>query len=246
MRGSGSYSDTVKAIRDRINPKEFENAHFNRSQKGDLLIRFKNSQSVEDEIRRMREKLVGTGPEIQNVISLGRLDRFLIIDIDPSITETELLETLKTLAPEKLRDTVRINGFWHTSSGHAKAVVSAPRGVFTKINRIKVGFFLCRIQHKTPPPPRCYKCHGFGHYSKTCEGPNLNGTCRRCAGGHPTIDCTMGNDRCVACERGGIPPRPHRPGSAQCGARTMGGGGVPPPGDPLDLRDGLPTAPSRI
>lgn len=168
---------------------------------------------MEDEIRKMRDQLVGTGPEIQNVISLSRLDRFLIIDIDPSITEAEFLETLKTLVPEKFRDIVKINGFWHTSSSHAKAVVSVPRGVFTTIKRIKVGFFLCRIQHKDPPPPRCYKCHGFGHYSRTCEGPNL-GTCRRCARGHPTIDCTMGHDRCVVRERRGIPPIPHRSGSA--------------------------------
>lgn len=112
VRGAKSYTETVKAIKDRIDPKDFENAHFNKSLKGDLLIRFTNTQSVEEELRKMREKLADAGPEIiQNVISLGRLDRILIIDIDPSITEVELLEALKVAVPEKYREIVRMNGF---------------------------------------------------------------------------------------------------------------------------------------
>lgn len=56
VRGSKLYAETVKAIKDRIDPREFENAHFNKSRTGDLLIRFTNSQSVEEELKKKGEK----------------------------------------------------------------------------------------------------------------------------------------------------------------------------------------------
>lgn len=94
----------------------------------------------------MRDKLADMGPEIiQNVITLGKLDRILIIDIDPSIVEVELLKALKAVVPEKYREIIRINGFWQTHSGHAKAIESVPRGVYSVVRRIKIGFFLCRV-----------------------------------------------------------------------------------------------------
>lgn len=126
----------------------------------------------------MRDKLANMGPEtISNTITLGRLDRILIVDIDPTITEAELLEALKEKVPEKYREIIRINGLWQTSADLAKAIATVPRGVFLTIRRIKIGFFLCRIQVKAPPPPKCYKCHGFGHFSRSCEGLDLGGTC---------------------------------------------------------------------
>lgn len=154
VRGTKSYTNTVKAIKGRINPKEFENVHFNKSRKGELLIRFSNTQTVEDELKSMRDKLADISPEmIQNAITLGRLDRILIKDIDPTIVEPELLEALKAIVPEKYKGIIRINGFWQTSSGLAKAVASVPRGVFSVVRRIKVGFFLCRVQQKALPLP---------------------------------------------------------------------------------------------
>lgn len=57
------------------------------------------------------------GPEvIQNVVTLGRLDRIIILDIDPSTTEDEILEALMKIAPAKFREYIRINGLWKTSS----------------------------------------------------------------------------------------------------------------------------------
>lgn len=97
MRGSKPCPETVKAIRERIDLKDFVNVHFNKSRKGELLIRFTNIQTIEEELKRMRDKLSDMGPEvIKNVITLGKLDRIIILDIDPSIAEVELLEALKT------------------------------------------------------------------------------------------------------------------------------------------------------
>lgn len=171
---------------------------------------------------------------VRSVATLGRLDRILILDLDPSITEDEILEALKAMVPENWRETIKINGMWMTSSGYAKALASIPRGVLSAAKRIKVGFFLCRVQSSYPHPPRCYKSHDFGLFAKTCEGPDVSGTCRRCTGSHPIRDCTEGCEKCVTCDRRGIPPILHEPGSARCGARKAAGSKTSPPGDPPD------------
>lgn len=75
----------------------------------------------------MRNKLLDIGSEvIQSVVTLSRLDRVLILDIDPSVTEGKLSEALKATVPEKFKDTTCINGLWRTSLGYAKALASAP------------------------------------------------------------------------------------------------------------------------
>lgn len=53
-----------------------------------------------------------------------------------------------------------------------------------------------------------------------CEGPDLEGTCRRCGvKGDLEKSCDAGHDRCVACERAGFSRSSHRTGSAGCAAR---------------------------
>lgn len=152
VRGPKPYPKIVKAIKERIDSKDFgNNVHFNKPRK--LLIRFTNNKTIEEELKRMRDKLSDMGPEvIRNMITLGRLDRILILDIDPSTAGVEILEVLKAIAPEKLKETIRINGLWQTSSGYAKALFSVFRGVFYAMRRIRVGFFLCRVQLSALPP----------------------------------------------------------------------------------------------
>lgn len=128
------------------------------------------------------------------------------------------MNALKAAMPKHQRGMIRLIDLWRTTSGYSKAVASVPRGVFTKMNRGKIGFFLCRVQLSNPPPPRCYQCHDFEHFAKTCRSLKLGGTCRRCAGNHSTNDCTEPTDRRVA---RGIPPVAHKPGFAQCGARKL-------------------------
>lgn len=122
---------------------------------------------------------------------------------------------------------VGLTGMWQSLSGYAKALASVFRGVYS-VKRIKIGFFLCRIQVNDLPPPRCYRCHDIGHYAKACDGPDLGDTCRRCAGKHTTNRCTEGEDRCVACDRRRIPPIAHELGSNKCGARRIADTRGPP------------------
>lgn len=46
---------------------------------------------------------------------------------------------------------------------------------------------------------RCYKCCGFGHYSKDCK--ELNSSCSKCSGTHCFKDCKSESNQCVNCTK---------------------------------------------
>lgn len=136
------------------------------------------------------------------MVTLGSQERITILDIDPSSDENEILDALRAAVPASQRERVKITGVRQTNAGFAKALATVPRGISSMVRHIRVGFFKCRVRRSTPPPPRCYKCHDHGHIAKQCDGPDLSGTCLRCASKeHATNDCTEGPDRCVVCER---------------------------------------------
>lgn len=194
--------------------------HLKRSRNGDLIVEF-TDQNSGDDVRKVRDRLVNMGlDEIGKVVTLGRQDRIIILDIDPSSDEKEVLDALRAAVPEGHEDSVRVTGLRQTRSGCALASATVPRGFSLSTRSIKIGLFKCRVRQSTPPIPRCYRCHDHGHIARDCGGPDLRGTCLRCASGaHSTNHCTSGEEKCVACDRWGLPPLQHKPGSAQCGIR---------------------------
>lgn len=155
LRDAKSHPEVMKTIKEHMNPGEFNNnIHFNKSRKGELLIRFTNSQTIDEDLKKVRNQLSDMGPEaIRNVVTRGRLDHILILEVDPSTTEDEILEALRKTTPPKTREYIRINGLWKTSSGYDKALATVPREVFSAVRRVRVGFFLCRTRHSAPPLP---------------------------------------------------------------------------------------------
>lgn len=102
VKASKSYSDVVKTIKEHMRPTDFGEyfRFFKKSKKGNLLIKFANSQGSEDDVQRVRDKLSNINPEvIGRVFTLGRPDKIDIIDIDPSSSKAEALEALRTAAP---------------------------------------------------------------------------------------------------------------------------------------------------
>lgn len=226
VKGARPYPEVVKAIKERVDPCEFsDNVHFNKSRNGDLLIRFTNSESIGEEIKKMKSKLSDLDPDvIRNVSTLGRLDSLLILDIDPSITKEELLEALRRITPAKIRDNIKINGLWETRSGYVKAWASVPRGVFTMVRRVKIGFFLCRVQVSVP-------LHSVATNSMTSvtlpshvEGPTLAASAEG-SRGHNLLGNVPRGRRDVLLVRGGvIPPsriNPAPPNAAPGGKRIL-------------------------
>lgn len=86
------------------------------------MIKFDRNKDIEKELARVRDKLSSLGPEvIRRVVTLGRLDKIQILDIDPSTSEQEVLGSHKAAVPRKSCDMVGLAGLWKTSSGYAMA-----------------------------------------------------------------------------------------------------------------------------
>jgi len=94
------------------------------------------------------------------------------------------------------------------------------RASASTVTRVPIGWTMCRVRPRRPEPEKCFRCHGFGHKSNNCSGPDLSLNCRRCGEpGHELKSCLADKDRCVACERAGIERYEHKPGSGMCKAR---------------------------
>lgn len=175
VKGAKPYNETVRAIKDLMGPAELGNKiHFVKSRNAELIIRFETSEEMVEELARVPEKLFFLGPDvIKNVVILGRLDRVIILDIDPSTNEEEVLLALRAATPKKLRAMIKVSALWQTTSGHMKALASVPRGVFSARNRLKIGYFLCRLKINAPlPPPDASGATISGTLARTAKGPN--------------------------------------------------------------------------
>ncbi|XP_015511261.1 uncharacterized protein LOC107218032 [Neodiprion lecontei] len=75
----------------------------------------------------------------------------------------------------------------------------------TQEGRLKVRWINCRVREQTQVV-RCFRCHGFGHYSANCGDPVDGSTsCMRCGqDGHLSKACTR-DPRCSVCAAAGGP-----------------------------------------
>lgn len=191
--------------------------------KGDLLVELtKGTKAVAATLNIQNEllkKLPGT-----IVTRLRHSAEVEITDLDEVTTKEEVLAAiLKAIPGDDLPpEEVKVNGLLATRGGRQMATATVPLAISQNLTYIRVGWTQCRVRPRRPDPPRCYKCHGFGHSSRQCSGPDLTLACRRCgANGHRQDTCTAGEDHCVACDRLKSPRVPHKPGSGSCSARRI-------------------------
>ena len=146
-----------------------------------------------------------------------------ITDLDEVTTKEEVLDAIrKTIRDEDLpsAEEIKITGLWATREGRQMATATVPISISRTLTSIRVGWTQCRVRPRRPEPARCYRCHGFGHSTRQCTGPDLSTACRRCGfTGHTQATCTETEDHCVACDRMKSPRVPHKPGSGACAAR---------------------------
>ncbi|KAL4107313.1 hypothetical protein QTP88_017680 [Uroleucon formosanum] len=115
---------------------------------------------------------------------------------------------------------MQITGLWPTRSGQQIATARMTRAAASSISRVPIGWTMCRVRPRRSEPGKCFRCHGFGHQSGNCSGPDLSSNCKRCGEpGHELKQCLADKDLCVACERAGFERYEHKPGSGMCKAR---------------------------
>ncbi|KAL4121741.1 hypothetical protein QTP88_014192 [Uroleucon formosanum] len=168
------------------------------------------------------------GDAVGGVSQLSQFTVVEIVDLDAVTTEGKVLLALRTAihgseddqAAICKREAVQITGLWSTRSGQQIATARMTRASAAIVIRVPIGWTMCHVRPRRPEPEKCFRCHGFGHRSDNCSGPDLSLNCRRCGeSGLELKECLADKDRCVACERAGIERFEHKPGSGMCKAK---------------------------
>lgn len=218
--GGLSYADTLKKVRE--SEVDFEGlgtrvTSMRKTTSGDLIVELTKSNKSMAAVDVLRDKIVSVIPG-SSVKCLRQTAEVEIVDLDEITTKDEVQAAiLRSINAEDAM--VSVTGIWKTRSGQQMATATVPIAALGKLTHICIGWLRCRVRPRREQPQRCYRCHGFGHGSRQCSGPDLSGTCRRCGlSGHLEKTCSAGDDKCVACDRMGHNGATHRPGSGACAA----------------------------
>lgn len=231
---SSSYADTVKVVKATgVDVKEFGATvtSMRKTRAGDLLVELAKSRQSTATAESLRNALQGKlGPSWGTVTRLSPTTILEVLDLDATASKEEVLSSILASVPGEDSDPavqayncdVVVTGLWCVRSGQQVATVRVPHSLANRITHINVGWIRCRVRIRKPDPPRCHRCHGFGHNALGCGCPDVSNACRRCGqDGHKETACPEGVAKCVACTRAGLETKAHKPGLAGCAAKRM-------------------------
>lgn len=234
-----SFEGTLRTVQKAVDPGALgvNVKRISKTLNGHLLIEMSGGPKAASEAAALRRAVLEKAGGLENkVTQLGTAIEVEIIDLDPCAQKEDIqaaletaMETYGTDDAKVLKDQVAITGLWQVRSGTQIATATLPRAA-AQLTTLRVGWTVAKVRPRRPEPLRCYRCHGFGHSTAECAGPDLTGKCRKCGGdGHLEKSCADAG-KCVACDRLGQQYLPHRTGSGGCLARRrseMNGGDGP-------------------
>jgi len=223
-----SYADTLRQVRGTEIDLIVLGTHvtsMRKTLKGDLIVELTKVAKATAATSATRDKLAES-IEGSTVTRLTRHTAEIeITAFDEVTTREEVLAAILKSAPDGQplsADEVKKTGLWATRDSRQMATATVPIAVSQRLTSVRVGWTQCRVRPRRPEPAKCYRCHGYGHGTRQCSGPDLSHACRRCGqSGHTENTCTEGTELCVACDRIKAPRVPHKPGSGACAARRI-------------------------
>ncbi len=83
--------------------------------------------------------------------------------------------------------------------------------------RLKIGWINARVRERLMVP-RCFRCLGFGHHRRECNGVDRHDQCNKCGGkDHKRKTCPADKTTaCFLCSAAGHQDTAHLPGSGGC------------------------------
>lgn len=203
-----------------------------------VLVEMRRNENALKNADKLRHAIAeALGDQAAEVARLGRKQEVEVTGMDGVTTKEEVLDALLTILPSgyegsaaSAKAEVKFTAMWPTIRGEMVTTVEVPYTWPTGERKVRIGWTLCSVRPRCPPPLRCHRCRGYGHSAYNCKENDLSEACRKCGvAGHRERVCTADETRCVTCER--IEAK-HRPGFGACAARraavTRSAGGERP------------------
>ncbi|XP_058456323.1 uncharacterized protein LOC131433746 [Malaya genurostris] len=211
-----SYAEVLRAMRMNPDLKELgeDVQKVRRTRNGEMLFELKrNPKAGSISYKELTEKALGNKVGVRALCPEATLR---CNDLDEITTEEDVKFALKEQCElGEVQMTIRIrNGPDGTKVASIKLPVDAANKAL-KVEKICVGWSVCPLS-VSQLPDVCFKCLGFGHFARNCQGPDRSKLCRRCCKeGHKAKDCTK-PPKCLICAATG--DNKHPTGGSRCPA----------------------------
>lgn len=171
---------------------------------GRLIFKVKTRADTQ-RFKETLDKMDTLKEEIKVTVPRRRLDRVLVLSVEPDVDEDAVRASLhRSLLVEGRAggdgddDGIEIVKKIQTRSGKVNWLVGVKRGdseILVKKRRICIDMERYRVVSFIPIV-RCFNCQSFGHTAAKCENDMK---CVKCAGHHSIKDCTVSEIACANC-----------------------------------------------
>ena len=211
-----TYAEVLTKIRLNAGTDQLNIKSVRRTKNGAVLMELiKDSNNTGALCQRIKE-VVGQEGAVKNLIPRQTLE---IKDLDSLTTKEEVEDAFKREL-NGLAGGIRINLTKANSREQKMAFVEIDERSaleLIKVGKIRVGFVIARFGTKINVQ-RCYRCLGYGHIAKDCEGPERKDACYKCGEtSHKAGNCSA-EARCFLCAESKVEANRlrHIPGSGGC------------------------------
>ena len=201
-----SYADLLRKVRTDPELKELgENVvKTRRTQTGAMLLELKKDPAVKSSaFKSLVEKAVGYESKVR---ALSPETTIECRNLDEITTEEELEDALIVLLDDRTTPmAIRLRKAYGGTQIASIRLSTPSASKLLETGKVKVGWSVCPLRpvpRVTQQMTRCFRCMGFGHQARNCDGPDRTNSCRRCGReGHMARDC-KNQPKCVLCKEG--------------------------------------------
>ncbi|XP_057671194.1 uncharacterized protein LOC130902923 [Diorhabda carinulata] len=197
-----TYSDVLKALRTTV--KQEENATevkcIRKTADGHVLVELSQGTQGRSTFRERIQEVIGKDLSVRDLVPKTTVE---VRDLDSLTTMDEVKDAVIRAVGQTGELRIRISKPNHREI--RTATVELDEGAANALlhkGRLLVGCVYCQVKLHTTVA-RCYKCQGYGHTSKNCNGPDRSALCWRCGKpGHKAANCKDQPECCLCKELG--------------------------------------------